>query len=45
MTFQQECEAETIAQTLGLSAGNVRVMRHRTLARLHGCIEGAGATR
>jgi RNA polymerase sigma-70 factor, ECF subfamily len=43
MTFQQECEAEAIAETLGLSAGNVRVMRHRTLARLHGCIEGTGA--
>jgi RNA polymerase sigma-70 factor (ECF subfamily) len=43
MTFQQDCSAEAIADALGLSAGNVRVLRHRTLARLHGCIESAGA--
>jgi RNA polymerase sigma-70 factor (ECF subfamily) len=42
MTFQQERSAESIADALGLSAGNVRVLRHRTLARLHGCIEHAG---
>lgn len=42
MTFQQEHTAEVIAEALGLSAGNVRVLRHRTLARLHGCIESAG---
>lgn len=39
MTFQQDRSAETIAEALGLSAGNVRVLRHRTLARLHACIE------
>jgi RNA polymerase sigma-70 factor (ECF subfamily) len=42
MTFQQDCSAEAIAEALGLSAGNVRVLRHRTLARLHACIEPAG---
>lgn len=40
MTFQQDLPAEAIAERLGLSAGNVRVLRHRTLARLHGCIGG-----
>jgi RNA polymerase sigma-70 factor (ECF subfamily) len=40
MTFQQDLSAEAIAETLGLTAGNVRVLRHRTLARLHGCIGG-----
>jgi RNA polymerase sigma-70 factor (ECF subfamily) len=39
MTFQQELSAEAIAEALGLTAGNVRVLRHRTLARLHGCID------
>lgn len=43
MTFQQDRSAETIAEALGLTAGNVRVLRHRTLARLHSCIQGSGA--
>lgn len=43
MTFQQDCSAETIAEALGLSAGNVRVLRHRTLARLHACIQSSEA--
>jgi RNA polymerase sigma-70 factor (ECF subfamily) len=43
MTFQQDCSAEAIGEALALSPGNVRVLRHRTLARLHGCIESAGA--
>jgi RNA polymerase sigma-70 factor (ECF subfamily) len=43
MTFQQDRSAETIAEALGLTAGNVRVLRHRTLARLHACIEMSGA--
>jgi RNA polymerase sigma-70 factor (ECF subfamily) len=42
MTFQQDRPAEAIAESLGLSTGNVRVLRHRTLARLHACIERAG---
>jgi RNA polymerase sigma-70 factor (ECF subfamily) len=44
LTFQQDLSAEAIAETLGLTAGNVRVLRHRTLARLHGCIDGAELT-
>jgi len=44
MTFQQDHSAEAIAEALGLSTGNVRVLRHRTLARLHACIEPPGAT-
>lgn len=43
LTFQQETSVEVIARTLGLTAGNVRVLRHRTLARLHVCIENTGA--
>jgi RNA polymerase sigma-70 factor (ECF subfamily) len=43
MTFQQDHSAETIAEALGLTSGNVRVLRHRTLARLHGCIESPEA--
>jgi RNA polymerase sigma-70 factor (ECF subfamily) len=45
LTFQQEHTAEAIAESLGLTAGNVRVLRHRTLARLHGCIESAEQAR
>jgi RNA polymerase sigma-70 factor (ECF subfamily) len=44
LTFQQDLSAEAIAETLGLTAGNVRVLRHRTLARLHGCIDGLTVT-
>jgi RNA polymerase sigma-70 factor (ECF subfamily) len=44
LTFQQDRSAETIAETLGLSAGNVRVLRYRTLARLHACIEAPAVT-
>jgi RNA polymerase sigma-70 factor (ECF subfamily) len=40
MTFQEGLSAEAIAEPLGLTAGNVRVLRHRALARLHGCIGG-----
>jgi RNA polymerase sigma-70 factor (ECF subfamily) len=43
LSFQQERSADDIGAALGLSAGNVRVLRHRTLARLHGCIEEVGA--
>jgi RNA polymerase sigma-70 factor (ECF subfamily) len=39
LTFYMERSAEEIARELGTSPGNVRVLRHRTLARLHDCLE------
>jgi len=40
LTFYLERSAEEIARELGTSPGNVRVLRHRALARLHDCLEG-----
>lgn len=40
MTFYDDLPAETLAQQLDLSPGNVRVIRHRGLKRLRTCIEG-----
>ena len=42
-TFLEDRDAEEIASSLKISSGNVRVIRHRALARLHGCVEGAAA--
>jgi RNA polymerase sigma-70 factor (ECF subfamily) len=42
-TFVEEREAEEIGQALQLSSGNVRVIRHRALARLQACVEGRAA--
>jgi RNA polymerase sigma-70 factor (ECF subfamily) len=41
LSFYAERDAEAIGVELGLTAGNVRVVRHRALARLRGCMEGA----
>jgi RNA polymerase sigma-70 factor, ECF subfamily len=44
MTFYDDRPADAVAQELKLSAGNVRVIRHRGLERLRGCMtaeEGA----
>ncbi|UCH29500.1 MAG: sigma-70 family RNA polymerase sigma factor [Myxococcales bacterium] len=41
MTFYAERDAAEIAEELTLSPGNVRVTRHRALARLRLCMEGA----
>jgi RNA polymerase sigma-70 factor (ECF subfamily) len=43
MTFMEDRSSDEIARRLGLSVGNVRVVRHRALARLHDCLEGVGA--
>jgi RNA polymerase sigma-70 factor (ECF subfamily) len=40
LTFYAERSAAEIATELGLSAGNVRVTRHRALTRLHDCVRG-----
>lgn len=39
-TFCEDDEDAQIAETLALSAANVRVIRHRTLAALRSCLEG-----
>ncbi|HEY0708282.1 MAG TPA: sigma-70 family RNA polymerase sigma factor [Polyangia bacterium] len=39
-TFVEDRAAAEIAHGLQLSAGNVRVIRHRALARLQACLEG-----
>jgi RNA polymerase sigma-70 factor (ECF subfamily) len=41
MTFYDDRPAEAVAAELGVSAGNVRVIRHRGLERLRGCMEAA----
>lgn len=38
-SFFQEEDAGHIASAMGLSAGNVRVIRHRALGRLRACLE------
>jgi RNA polymerase sigma-70 factor (ECF subfamily) len=39
MTFCEDRSADEIAGVLALNAGNVRVLRHRALARLRECVE------
>jgi RNA polymerase sigma-70 factor (ECF subfamily) len=39
-TFLEDHDADEIGHTLNLSPGNVRVIRHRALAHLQGCVEG-----
>jgi RNA polymerase sigma-70 factor (ECF subfamily) len=43
MTFAEDRTAEEIGQALSLTTGNVRVIRHRALARLRSCVEGVEA--
>jgi RNA polymerase sigma-70 factor (ECF subfamily) len=38
MTFYDDRPADAVGAELGLSAGNVRVIRHRGLERLRGCM-------
>jgi RNA polymerase sigma-70 factor (ECF subfamily) len=45
LSFQSEHDSEQIAQTLQLSVGNVRVLRHRALADLRGCLDSAKGAR
>lgn len=41
MTFYDDCPADALGTQLGLSSGNVRVIRHRGLQRLRDCLEKA----
>lgn len=43
MTFFDDLPAEALARELNLSLANVRVIRHRGLERLRGCVTGAVA--
>ena len=43
MTFYDDRPADAVAAELGVSAANVRVIRHRGLERLRGCMNPAGA--
>ena len=43
LTFFADKSGDEVAKELGLSAGNVRVIRHRALGRLRECM-GAGAS-
>jgi RNA polymerase sigma-70 factor (ECF subfamily) len=40
LSFYEEETAEKVGDTLGLSAGNVRVIRHRAMERLRACVLG-----
>jgi RNA polymerase sigma-70 factor (ECF subfamily) len=43
MTFYEDAPAQAVAGALGLSEGNVRVIRHRGLQRLRDCVNGPEA--
>ncbi len=43
LTFHEDRDAGEVAGQLGLTAGNVRVIRHRALARLRDCVLGGEA--
>jgi RNA polymerase sigma-70 factor (ECF subfamily) len=45
MSFQAEHGTDEIAKAMDTSAGNVRVLRHRALADLRGCLDGQGGAR
>jgi RNA polymerase sigma-70 factor (ECF subfamily) len=40
MTFYDDCPADELGSRLGLSPGNVRVIRHRGIERLRNCVQG-----
>jgi RNA polymerase sigma-70 factor, ECF subfamily len=40
-TYLEDRDADEIGQALQLTPGNVRVIRHRALARLQACVEGS----
>lgn len=42
MSFYEERSSDEVANMLGLSPGNVRVIRHRGIAKLRTCLEPGG---
>lgn len=42
MTFHDDCTAEEIATSIGLTVANVRVIRHRALVQLRQCVDANG---
>ena len=44
MTFMEDRDTEEVARRLGLTEVNVRVVRHRALAKLYDCLENGGGT-
>jgi RNA polymerase sigma-70 factor (ECF subfamily) len=42
MSFYDDRPADDVGVELGLSAGNVRVIRHRGIERLRTCMQAAG---
>ena len=44
MSFWEDQSAEEIGERVGASAGNVRVLRHRALAKLHSCMQAREAS-
>jgi RNA polymerase sigma-70 factor (ECF subfamily) len=42
MTFHEDRDASDVAGQLGLTAGNVRVIRHRALERVRDCVTAGG---
>jgi RNA polymerase sigma-70 factor (ECF subfamily) len=42
MSFFDECSAEQVSRELGVSAGYVRVIRHRGIERLRECVSAGG---
>ena len=40
LTYCEEAASDFIAEALGTTTGNVRVLRHRALARLAACVQG-----
>ena len=44
MTFYDDCPAEVLGTHMGLSAGNVRVIRHRGLKHLRDCLQSREAS-
>lgn len=42
LTFYAERDSQAIGDELGMAPGNVRVVRHRALARLHDCMASRG---
>jgi RNA polymerase sigma-70 factor (ECF subfamily) len=44
MTFMEDRDTDEVARRMGLTEGNVRVVRHRALAKLHDCMENGGGS-